>query len=151
MLQLWLSVQHSTMQRVSPPPVALCTAFLCQHVTLGPTAQCTRTLLWPVVSEADSIVVFQEAQQCAEALTAYVASAAAALPTSECEVLYGRAGAPACPSAFCSDTDGPARIRLDTPMCGAGLLYALLFAERLCPHVTLPPDLFQVRLPQQCP
>eukprot|EP00892_Ulva_mutabilis_P007654 jgi/Ulvmu1/5260/UM022_0054.1 len=57
----------------------------------------------------------QEAQQCAEALTAYVASAAAALPPSECEVLYGR----------------------------AGLLYALLFAERLCPHVTMPADLFQ--------
>lgn len=39
----------------------------------------------------------QEAQSCAEALTAYVASAAAALPTSECEVLYGRAGMRAYP------------------------------------------------------
>lgn len=28
----------------------------------------------------------------------------------------------------------------------AGLLYALLFAERLCPHITMPSDLFQVCL-----
>lgn len=47
----------------------------------------------------------QEAQQCADALCAYVASAASALPPSECEVLYGR----------------------------AGLLYALLFTEKRVP------------------
>lgn len=58
----------------------------------------------------------QEAQQCADALCAYVASAASALPPSECEVLYGR----------------------------AGLLYALLFTERTCPTVTIQQDLFQV-------
>ena len=60
----------------------------------------------------------QEAQQCADALCAYVASAASALPPSECEVLYGR----------------------------AGLLYALLFTERTSPTVTIQQDLFQVRL-----
>lgn len=60
--------------------------------------------------------VLQEAQQCADALSAYVASAAGALPPSECEVLYGR----------------------------AGLLYALLFTERTCPTVTIQQDLFQV-------
>lgn len=58
----------------------------------------------------------QEAQQCADALCTYVASAASALPPSECEVLYGR----------------------------AGLLYALLFTERTCPTVTIQQDLFQV-------
>ena len=48
-------------------------------------------------------------------LVSYIATTAARMPADECEVLYGR----------------------------AGLLYALLFVERTCPHAQIPARVFQ--------
>jgi Lanthionine synthetase C-like protein len=57
----------------------------------------------------------QESAKTVAELVTYVANTAARMPSDECEVLYGR----------------------------AGLLYALLFVERTCPHANIATRHFQ--------
>jgi hypothetical protein len=58
----------------------------------------------------------QEANKSVSELVSYISNTAARMPADECEVLYGR----------------------------AGLLYALLFVERLCPQADIPSRHFQM-------